>query len=105
MKVVGKRQIMSGKTIGVCQKCGDNFIIEREPMWYWIRTDHPNHPNECHLGDYGLFREREVAERICAAWNSYGSEHTYPFYVVEVFPLEMLAEEQDDTDSPQMGLW
>ena len=57
---------------------------------YAVMTEHPDHPKVFHEGDYGLFAEEVVAQRICDAWNSYGdpSGQPYPFFVrcVSVHP-------------------
>lgn len=39
VKIVGKGQIQSGRTIGVCLACGDNFIIEAPGLFDALPKD------------------------------------------------------------------
>lgn len=64
-------------------------------------TDHPDFPRVFYEGGSGLFRDRGVAERIAAAWNSYlPPDAEWRFYVRPV-----VLQPREPEDSGQMGLW
>jgi len=85
---------------------------------YNIITDHPSYPKQVYEDDYdyAAFRDRETADRICAAWNGHytnsGTPQPWPFYVVQcvVQPpnngVQPTAGAGADDDVPlQMGLF
>ena len=70
---------------------------------YACVTDHPRFPRRFHAGDYGMFRDRDTAERIATAWNSFG-ETEWIFYVKEVVLLPPRDHDPAD-DWNQEVLW
>lgn len=64
-------------------------------------TNHPDFPKEFHVGDSCIFRERDVAERIATAWNSYGGE--WEWFVKEIILLEKRPDEE--IPEKQLPLW
>lgn len=65
-------------------------------------TDHPRFPKVVYEGGYCLFRDKEVAERIAAAWNSYRPDGEYPFYA-KSFVIQPRVPEPEETG--QLALW
>lgn len=65
-------------------------------------TDHPNFPKQFHVGESCLFREREVAEKVAAAWNSHGGE--WKWYVKEVVLLPPIQKAKDESED-QLSFW
>lgn len=65
-------------------------------------TDHPNFPKQFRVGDPYMFTEREVAERIAEAWNSYGGE--WKWYVKE-FVLLPKEEPEPEPEGEQLSFW
>lgn len=79
---------------------------------YNIVTDHPNYSHEVFEGgrNYSVYADREVAERIADAWNSYHTDtntpNPWPFYVLEciVKPASDARPAADDDDDDPLQL-
>lgn len=63
---------------------------------FWVVTDHPRHPKVLYEDGSAnsAWRDRETAQRIADAWNSYGPEWEWYVREVTVLPRTQTAEEQ-----------
>lgn len=69
-------------------------------------TDHPNFSRVFREGEYCLFRDQAVAERIAAAWDSYlPADAEWRWYVKAVVLLPREEPEPEPEDTGQLSLW